>query len=282
MAGPRSLVLVANPRAGSAEPDGVEARLRAGGAAVRTVPFGEVGHADLEGADRVVVAGGDGSIAPAAELAGRAGIPVAVVPAGTANDFARALGIPDDADAACSLALEGERLARLELGRVGERPFVNVASAGLPPMAARRASELKAALGPFAYAVGALRAGLTAKALDCRLSCDGREVHHGPAWQVTVACSGAFGGGASVDADPADGKLDAVAIPAGSRLSLAWRAFGLRSGRVERQSDVESARCREAVLEADAEFSMNVDGEVCRFGPARFTVEPGAFELVIP
>jgi len=229
----------------------------------------------------VVVAGGDGSIAPVAELAGKAGIPIAVVPAGTANDFARALGLPGDPMEACELALRGERLVRLELGRVGDRPFVNVASAGLPPAAARRASGLKRALGPFAYAVGALRAGLAARALDCRLECDGREVHRGPAWQVTVACSGAFGGGASVEADPADGRLDAVAIPAGSRLALAWRAYGLRTGRVERQSAVESVRCREAALESAREFSMNVDGEVCRFGPARFTVEPGAYEVVV-
>jgi diacylglycerol kinase family enzyme len=278
----RSLLLVVNPRSGSSQPEAIEERLASGGAEIRTVAVGEAEAADAEGADRVVVAGGDGSIAPVAEIAGRAGVPLAVVPAGTANDFARALGIPDDLEEACELALRGERLVSHELGRVGDRPFVNVASAGLPPAAAREAHGLKKALGPLAYAVGAVRAGLTAKALDCTLTCDGREVHRGPAWQVTVACSGAFGGGASVEADPADGRLDGVAIPAGSRPALAWRAYGLRSGRVERQAAVTSVRCREALLEAAKPFSMNVDGEVCRFGPARFSVEPGAFEVVVP
>lgn len=275
-----SLLLVANPRSGTADPQGVEERLAAAGADVRTVPVGDLGESDFGGAERVVVCGGDGSIAPVAELAGRAGVPLAVVPSGTANDFARAHGLPADLDEACALAVEGERLERLDLGRVDGRPFVNVASAGLPPVAAREARGLKAALGPLAYAVGALRAGLTAIALDCTLACDGGVVHRGPAWQVTVACSGAFGGGASVGADPADGRLDAVAIPAGSRLALAWRGFGLRSGRVERQEGVQSVRCREAGLDAGGRFSMNVDGEVCEFGPATFTVEPGAFELV--
>jgi diacylglycerol kinase family enzyme len=277
----RSLILVVNPESGSGEAEAVESRLRAGAAEVHTISIDELDATALTGADRVVAAGGDGSIAPVAELAGRAGTPLAVVPAGTANDFARALGLPRDLDPACALALEGRRGRRLELGRVGDRPFVNVASAGLPPVAAREAHGLKAALGPFAYAVGALRAGLSADAIDCRLTCDGETVHEGPAWQVTVACSGAFGAGASVGADPGDGRLDAVAIPAGSRLGLVWRAYGLRSGRVERQARVESTRCREAVLEADASFAMNVDGEVCRAGRAPFAVEPDAFELIV-
>jgi diacylglycerol kinase (ATP) len=278
---PSSLLLVVNPQSGTADPRAVEARLRSGGAGVRTVSIEDLEEADLAGVERAVVCGGDGSIAPVAELAGRARVPLAVVPSGTANDFARALGLPADIDETCELALEGRRLRRLELGRVEERPFVNVASAGLAPVAAREARGLKAALGPLAYGVGALRAGLSATAVDWTLSCDGRVVHEGPAWQVTVACSGAFGGGASVGADPADGRLDAVAIPAGSRLALAWRAYGLRSGRIDRQEGVESVRCREALLESDGRFAMNVDGEVCSFGPARFSVEPAAFELVV-
>jgi diacylglycerol kinase (ATP) len=281
VSGVRSLVLVVNPRSGSGEADVVESRLRSGPAEVRTTSIRDLDVAALEGADRVVAAGGDGSIAPVAELAGRAGIPLAVVPAGTANDFARALGLPGDLDEACALALEGSRTRRLDLGRAGDRPFVNAASAGLSPVAAREAHGLKAALGPLAYAVGALRAGLSADALDCRLRCDGETIHAGPAWQVTVACSGAFGAGASVEADPGDGLLDAVAIPAGSRLKLAWRAFGLRSGRVERQAPVESCRCREVQLEADGSFAMNVDGEFCRFDRARFGIEPSAFEVVV-
>jgi diacylglycerol kinase family enzyme len=249
---------------------------------LRVVEVGDLEPSQLEGVERVAVAGGDGSIAPVAALAARAGIPLAVIPAGTANDFASALGLPLDLEDASDLAVEGARRRRLDLGRAGERPFVNVASAGLPPVAAREAEGLKRALGPLAYAVAALRAGLTAEALQCRVECDGTSIHEGPAWQVTVGCGGAFGGGASVKADPADGVLALVAIPAGSRASLAWRAFGLRRGRVEEQEGVVSTRCREAGVEVRGELIMNVDGEVARFGSAgRFTVEPGAFEVVV-
>ena len=63
---------------------------------------------------------------------------------GTANDFARRLGLPDEISAACRLAVRGTKLESLELGWMNdERPFVNVASAGLPAPAAERARRLE-------------------------------------------------------------------------------------------------------------------------------------------
>jgi diacylglycerol kinase family enzyme len=275
------IILVGNPGSGSGEAAAVEERLRAQAARLDTVAVEDLDGASLHGARRVVVAGGDGSIAPVAELAGREGVPLAVVPVGTANDFARTHKLPVDPATACELALEGEEVRSLDLGRVGDRPFVNVASAGLAPVAAREARGLKRAIGPLAYSAGALRAALRAKPLRCAVRCDRRIIHEGQAWQVTVACGGAFGGGASVDADPGDGRLDAVVLPAGSRAALAWRAYGLRSGRVERQGGVSDARCSEVAITASGRLALNVDGEVWELCQPHFSVEPGAFELVV-
>ena len=58
------------------------------------------------------MAGGDGSIAPAAAAAGAAGLPLAVIPAGTANDFAHGMKLPLDLDEACRLAVQGTRPRR--------------------------------------------------------------------------------------------------------------------------------------------------------------------------
>lgn len=234
-----------------------------------------------DGATRIVVAGGDGSVAPAAAAAGKHGVPLAVIPAGTANDFARAHGIPAEIGAATRLAAEGEKTLPHDLARVGDRPFVNVASAGLPPVAAREAEGLKDRLGPLAYVIGAVRAGLTAHPLDCAVTCDGCEVHRGGAWQVTVACSGAFGGGAEVDADPHDGKLDLIVIPAGARVKLAWRAYGLRSGRIDRQGEVGDRRCDAVEIDAGRAIELNVDGEVIEADSASFTIRRHAFDLVV-
>ena len=278
-----TVALVANERSGSSDPELCVARLESSGANVRRFDIGELERAVEWGPDRLVVAGGDGSIAGAAAAAGAADIPLAVVAAGTANDFADRLGLPTELSEACELAVRGHRLRALELGWINqERPFVNVASAGLPAPAARTAGAWKRLLGPLAYGLGALSAGLSAKPLPCLVDCDGRELLAGEAWQVTVAASGAFGAGAAVEeADPTDGVLEVVAIEAGPRIGLVGLAYRLRSGGVTDHPRAFHASCTTAeVLVADG-TAFNVDGELATIGPARFTVQPAAFRLVV-
>jgi diacylglycerol kinase (ATP) len=278
-----TVALVANTRAGSSQAAQSAERLRAFGADVLRFDVEEMDDAAASGAERLVVAGGDGTIAVAAAAAGRAGIPLAVVPAGTANDFARRLGLPDGMAAACRLAVNGTKLRSMELGWMnGDRPFVNVAGAGLPAPAAERAGGLKNRLGPFAYAVGALSAAATAKPLTCLVVCDGRELLAGEAWQVTVAASGAFGAGASIEeADPTDGALEVVAIEAGSRAGLVSLAYHLRRGTLTRHPRAYHVHCDEAEVQVPDGTRFNVDGELVTEGEARFKAVKGAFRLVI-
>jgi diacylglycerol kinase family enzyme len=233
--------------------------------------------------ERIAVAGGDGTIGPLAALAGRLDVPLAVIPAGTANDFARVHGLPDDPVAAARLAATGTTTRTLDLGELADgRPFVNVASAGLASVAARRAQPLKHRLGPLAYAVGAARAAATARPLRATVRAGDRALFSGSCWQVIVAVSGAFGGGSGVaEADPRDGVLDVVVVPAGSRLGLARRAWGLRTETIARQRGVEHARGRVIEVESNG-AELNVDGELRRGGLERVTVRPRAFSLVVP
>jgi diacylglycerol kinase family enzyme len=277
-----AISLICNPDSGSGEGPSVEERLRSQAAEVERFGLDEVERALERGPDRLVVAGGDGSIGPVAAAAARASVPLAVVASGTANDFARAHRLPDDLDEACELAAGGERTVAVDLGRMGGRPFVNVASLGLAPAAARRAEGAKGALGAFAYAWGALRAGLGAEPVRCRISSGGTVLFDGDAWQATIACSGAFGGGAGVEADPSDGLLDAVAIEAGSRAGLVKMAYGLRAGRIEAHREASSLRARSFVVELPSSEPFNVDGEVVESGDVEFAVEAGAFELMVP
>jgi diacylglycerol kinase family enzyme len=199
-------------------------------------------------------------------------LPLAVIATGTANDFARALDIPRDLEAACALAVHETRERPVDLLRAGERPFLNAASVGLSVIAAHRARPLKRPLGPFAYAVGALHAGLTAKPLRCHVSADGAQVHSGPAWQVIVAGTGAFGGGSELDdADPSDRLVDVAVLEAGPRLKLVRRAWGMRGGDLTAQPGVRHARGAVIDLEVPPDTAFNVDGEVCRVAPTRFS-----------
>jgi YegS/Rv2252/BmrU family lipid kinase len=277
------LTLVANTDSGGAtDADAVAAALRGHGAEVTVVDIEQAQGAAAGGVERIAVAGGDGSIATVARVAGDAGVPLAVIPTGTANDFARALDLPADLDAACALAADpAARTTAIELACAGDRPFVNAASTGLPVVAARRAAPLKPKLGPLAYAVGALRAGLTGRPIAVRATVDGEMVHEGPAWQVIVGATGAFGGGSGIaQADPHDGLLDLVVVT-GSRVALVRRAYGLRTGRIADQRGVSHRRGRLIDIETPEGAEWNVDGELCRLHPTSFSARSDAVTIVV-
>jgi diacylglycerol kinase (ATP) len=273
------IALLVNPESGSGEAEQVAGTLRSHGAEVHEHPLAQA--ASLAGADRVVAASGDGALGVAAEAAARLGVPLGVVPAGTANDVARALDQPDDVRSAARLAATGERTRAVDLARMGRRPFLNAASIGLSPVAARAAHGLKRPLGAIAYLVGGMRAGFTAQPVRCEVACDGTAVFAGAVWQATIASTGAFGGGAEVGADPGDGRLDGIAIEARSRARLAIHAAGLRRGSIKRQRGVRSWQGRVIDVTVPSGTAFNVDGELVRSGPVRFRVEPRAVRVVV-
>ena len=280
------VALIANRASGSGlDPEPLVRAMREHGAEVDV--FGceadDLERAAADAPERLVVAGGDGTVAGVAELAGRLDVPLGVIPGGTANDFVRAAGLPLDPVEAAALAVSGTSLRRLDLGRLADgRPFVNVASAGLASIAARRAAPLKPRLGPLAYAVGALRAAATASPLRCAVRTGGATVFEGDAWQVIVAVTGAFGGGSEVGAaDPQDGVLDVAILPAGSRVGLARRAWGLKRGTIADQRGVEHHRGAAIEVDLPPGTEFNADGEVRDRGMERMTVERAAYALVV-
>lgn len=279
------LALVANPRSGGeTDPDTLTELLAQDGAQVVLIPLSEIDAPLPPGTDRVVLAGGDGSIGVAARAAHHAGLPLAVIPAGTANDFARAAGLPDDVSEACRLAADpaaGTR--RHEVGDVDGHPFVNAAAAGLSAVASRHASGYKSRLGPAAYLLGALKAGVTADPVTCRVRCDGEQRFSGRAWQVIVGVTGAFGGGSAIGGTRRDdGELDVAVVSAGSRLALVARAYGMRRGELTAQDGVHHLRGAVVEIELSGRGLFNVDGDVRECRPGRFSLLPGGVAVVVP
>jgi YegS/Rv2252/BmrU family lipid kinase len=275
------VALIVNPDSGGGLETGpLAAAMERHGAEVEVVTLQD--REQVTGVDRVVVAGGDGSIACVAQVAGRLGVPLGVIPAGTANDFARATGLPRDLVAAAEHAVTGTELRSYELGYLADgAPFVNVASAGLASVAARRAHPLKPRLGPLAYAFGAVHAAAVAAPLPCTVRADGETVFEGEAWQAIVAVTGAFGGGSGIEAaNPVDGELDVAIIPAGSRIGLARRAWGLKRHTIAEQRGVEHHRAHVLELDVPPGTEFNADGEIRTGGLERITAEAGAYTLV--
>ena len=107
--------------------------------------------------DAVVLAGGDGTVNQAAEALVASGLPVGILPRGTANDLARAIGLPLDLAAAAEVIVAGAT-RRIDVGEVNGKRFFNVAHIGLgAALADSLTGRMKRRFGPFAYALAAAR-----------------------------------------------------------------------------------------------------------------------------
>jgi len=269
------LALVVNAGSGGGlETEQVAELLRARGAQVEAFDLDALLDQDpalaaaIARADRLVVAGGDGTVGLGAVAAREGGAVLAVLPAGTANDFARHAGLPTDLEEAVAVAADPAAPVRpFDLHRADERPFLNAASCGLSANAAERAAPLKPSLGAAAYAAGAVAAGATGDPERALVTVDGVRRFDGDVWQVIVAGTGAFGGGSELDAaDPRDGLLDVAVLEAGPRAALVLRAWGMRAGSLTEQEGV--LHLRGARVQVDGPEDWNVDGEHCTMGPS--------------
>lgn len=285
------IALVLNPRSGGVDDANVlvkQVRARCDHLTVHEIDEPEAAFA--EGPDRVLVAGGDGSLGAVfgAAAASPYATPVGVLPAGTANDFARSLDLPLDVKPALELATDPHAgLQKIWAGSANGRPFVNVASAGLAVEAAEYAEDHKKRFGPAAYLVGALHAGVAGSPVRATVEIDGVQQETGRVWQVLVGASGRFGGGSGLgDAEPRERDFTVAWVPARSRYTLPFRALGMRSRTLERQPGIASWQDARPVVVASrggTPVEWNLDGERWRPETARVEFAPiGPVPVFVP
>jgi YegS/Rv2252/BmrU family lipid kinase len=290
-------LLIASVHAGTADADAVEvaraALAEAGACELVTTGTPEELDAALDGCERrrIVVAGGDGSLHLVVQHLHRRGeladADLALVPLGTGNDLARALGIPlDDPVAAAQLALHGAaRPLDLVLDDEGG-VTVNAVHLGVGAEAAQSASRLKKVLGPLAYPVGAVAAGVRARGVKLRVEVDGQALTRGRerVLMVGIANGPGIGGGTPLhpDAVPDDGLLDVMLSTATGPLARVRFGAALKGGKVLADDEVRSARGREVVVRGGP-VEVNSDGELGDLCTGRtWRVVPAAWRLVRP
>ena len=291
----RRALVIANrhSRRGRAGIEAILERLRAGGvepelAEPRGKGSGGIGRLIREraaGVDLVVLGGGDGTMNAAAEALLEAGRPLAILPLGTGNDLARTLGIPPDPLAAADVAAGGVT-RRIDLGRVNDRYFFNVASIGLSVRVAEALTgEVKRRLGTLGYPVTVYRVLKEGRAFRAEIRPEGG----GPPLalqtiQLAVGNGRFYGGGLVVDerAEIDDRLLHLYALRPRPLWRLAARALAFRSGRHDDPGAVEALAGRAFTVVTDRPMRVNTDGEITTRTPARFSVVPAALEVVVP
>ncbi|MBI6951322.1 lipid kinase YegS [Pseudomonas sp. CCOS 191] len=226
----------------------------------------------------VVAGGGDGTLRDVAEAMGLAATQasLALLPLGTANDFAKAAGVPLEPQAALDLL---EVPARpIDLGRVGEQLFLNMATGGFGTQVTANTSEdLKKVLGGAAYLFTGLSRFSELQAASVELQ--GPEFQ----WQGELLALGIgngrqAGGGhvlcpeASVD----DGLLDVGILPAPQEMAGALRDLLAGEGLFVR------ARLPWVEIKSAQGLDMNLDGEPLQAASLRFEAVPKALRVHLP
>jgi YegS/Rv2252/BmrU family lipid kinase len=237
--------------------------------------------------DLLVVVGGDGSLNEVVN--GIAGLEteLAVIPAGTGQDFGRTHGIPARFDDAVRAALDG-RTAAIDLGRAtyvgGERYFANVGSIGMSGAVAKRANSMSKALGgraTFYYAL--TREFLGWRNTDVTVTFDGGE-RRGPMHDVIVAngCWHAGGMKLAPDARADDGLFDVVLIGDVTKLDFVTTSPKLYSGGHIGHPRIEVVRTAAVAVDAARPLPIEVEGEPVGTTPARFEIVPRGLRVRVP
>lgn len=271
----------------------LRARLAAAGLECETRLTEAPGHAAelaaraaAEGACRVLVAGGDGTLCEAAEGLAASGnsCELAIYPMGTGNDAARTLGLDRDLESVVRTALTGVPRA-VDLIRVGDRLVLNAIGIGLTADINERAARIKGMRGIGVYLVTAMVSVIKFRTSPVRLESDEQSlsssmailaVHNGPT----------TGGGFALTpgAVPDDGLFDVTLVPDVLFFGRLSRLAAALRGTLNNCEGTVAFRTRSLDLHHDEPLAIHFDGNEGRIeGPVtRFEIVPKALKIVVP
>jgi diacylglycerol kinase (ATP) len=232
--------------------------------------------------DRIILGGGDGTMNHAAGVILRSGLPLGILPLGTANDLARTLRIPLSIELAFQVIAEG-KIRRIDLGRVNGRLFFNVAHIGLGAEVTNRVSrEAKTRWGALAYIRALLTVPKENRSFRAYMELDGR-ARDFRVIEIAVGNGRHYAGGLTVseEAEIEDGELHLYVVKPRSlwRMFLAIPAF--RKGKAEREW-IRYLNGKRIFVKTRRSLPVAVDGELVTQTPALFEVLAAALPVFVP
>jgi YegS/Rv2252/BmrU family lipid kinase len=234
-------------------------------------------------APMVIIGGGDGTLSSAVDYFVGTDTVFAVLPLGTANSFARTLGLPLDLEGAIEAIVRGRR-KRIDLGVLNGDYFANAAALGLSPLIADTVPHgLKRYLGLLGYLVWAMRVAFKFQPFRLHITLDDGSMVKCWATEARIA-NGRFHGGVElVESQRLDsGEMVIQAVTGTSLVHLAWSWFATLFKLRSRVQTVTEWRGRKMILDARPRQKVSVDGEIAAKTPVTIEVARGAIEVAAP
>lgn len=252
-----------------------------------TAGEGDAGRAAVmavaDGCQSIFVAGGDGTLNEVMKGLASAGalhkVAVGIVPFGTGNDFAAALGIPLETEPALEVLLAGRELT-VDLGEVNGQVFVNTSGGGfIAEVSTAVTPQLKTIAGRLAYLIGGAQALLEFEPVGASvLMQPGTQRISGPLYAFAVCNSRLIGGGRLIAPEAVidDGLLDVCLIEAMSALEFVALARKVADGDHVKDPRVFYFQATTVRIDLDRAVNVNTDGEVFRDVRCDYRVLPKA------
>jgi len=242
-------------------------------------------EAASDGADVVLVAGGDGTLNEAVQSLAHSDTALGYLPCGTVNIWAREICLPLEVEGAAHAMLDG-RIQRVDLGIAGERYFLLMAGIGFDGEVVRRARSFeqhKRRLGILPYVVSTLVTAPLYRGADVELRYDGI-IRRVQALMLVVGNTRLYGGyfRLTPNAVVNDGWLDLCVIKGKGFLSLARQSLPILLSRSVSYSDAELLRVKDLTVRGDAPLPLQVDGELIGTTPVQIGIAPKALHAIIP
>ncbi|MBM7542172.1 diacylglycerol kinase [Amphibacillus cookii] len=235
--------------------------------------------------DVIVAVGGDGTINEVvtgisdADQRPRLGI----IPAGTTNDFARALNIPKAIDKAVDIIL-ANHTCKLDVGRVNEHYFVNIAGGGkLTEVSYEVPSKLKTMLGQLAYFMKGVELAPRLRPIQTRIEYDG-DVFEGEIMMFLIANTNSVGGFEKLapDAKMDNGLFDLLVLKKSNVAELVRVLSAATRGAHFDDANVFHARAKDINVYTEEKMQLNIDGEYGGLLPGKFTNLKQHIEYFVP
>jgi YegS/Rv2252/BmrU family lipid kinase len=243
---------------------------------------GAVQKALKDQAPMIIIGGGDGSLSKAIDDFLGSDTVFALLPLGTANSFARTLGIGTNLEDAVETIASGRKL-RVDLGAIDGDYFANAAAMGLSPLIAETVPhKLKRTLGIVGYLIWSIRVAFKFRPFRLRIN-DGTRLHKIWATEARIANGTHHGGVELVEsADLQSGEIVIQAVTGKSLAHLAWSwvssIFKLKS----RKQTFTEYRGKELRIEARPQQKISIDGELSAKTPVTVTVARAAVWVAAP
>lgn len=234
------------------------------------------------GVPMIIVGGGDGSLSCTVDEAVDDPVVFALLPLGTANSFARTLGIPLDLDGAIEVIATGRR-RRIDLGMIDGDYFANCAALGLSPMIGDSVPhKLKRYLGRVGYLIWAIWCLIRFRSFKVIVT-DGETEHRVRATELRIA-NGSFHGGVELieEADVDSGEIVVQAVTGHAKMRLVWNWFASYFRLPSRRDKVVSFSGRQLEVRTIPPLKVSIDGEVLARTPVTARVAERAIEVVVP